>query len=97
MRHLVLLLACLLALPGAARALTAQDEADIARIESYLNSFRSLESKFIQIVKPGDTLLYQGTVTEKKEEGGRRYVFVEFFAENQKGEKVIVGTARAAF
>jgi acyl dehydratase len=55
------------------------------------------ESKFIQIVKPGDTLIYQGTVTEKKEEAGRKYVSVEFFAENQKGEKVVVGTARAAF
>jgi acyl dehydratase len=55
------------------------------------------ESKFIQIAKPGDTLLYQGTVTEKKDEGGRKYVIVEFFAENQKGEKVVVGTARAAF
>ncbi len=55
------------------------------------------ESKFIQIVKPGDTLIYQGTVKEKKEEGGRKYVVVDFFAENQKGEKVVVGTARAAF
>jgi acyl dehydratase len=55
------------------------------------------ESKFIQIVKPGDTLIYQGSVTEKKEQDGRKYVTVEFFAENQKGEKVIVGTARAAF
>lgn len=55
------------------------------------------ESKFIQIAKPGDTLIYQGKVIEKKEEGGRRYVVVEFFAENQKGEKVVVGTARAAF
>jgi acyl dehydratase len=55
------------------------------------------ESKFIQIVKPGDTLVYRGTVKEKLEEGGRKYVVVEFFAENQKGEKVVVGTARAAF
>jgi acyl dehydratase len=55
------------------------------------------ESKFIQIAKPGDTLVYQGTVKEKLEEGGRKYVVVDFFAENQKGEKVVVGTARAAF
>jgi acyl dehydratase len=54
------------------------------------------ESKFIQIVKPGDTLVYRGTVKEKLEEGGSKYVTVEFFAENQKGEKVMVGTARAA-
>ena len=45
----------------------------------------------------GSVLIYQGKVIEKKEEGGRRYVVVEFFAENQKGEKVVVGTARAAF
>ena len=34
---------------------------------------------------------------EKTEENGKRYVHLEIFAENQKGEKVMVGTARACF
>jgi acyl dehydratase len=55
------------------------------------------ESKFIQIVLPGDTLIYQGTVKEKKVEGRHKHVVVEVFAENQRGEKVMVGTARVAF
>jgi acyl dehydratase len=55
------------------------------------------ESKFIQVAVPGDTLSYQGTVTGKSEEGGRKYVTLDIHAENQKGEKVMVGNARVAF
>jgi acyl dehydratase len=55
------------------------------------------ESKFIQIVLPGDTLIYQGTVKEKLAEGASKHVIVDFHAENQKGEKVLVGTARVSF
>ena len=55
------------------------------------------ETKFIQIVSPGDTLTYRGTVTEKTVEGGKKYVHLDIHAENQKGEKVMVGKARACF
>jgi acyl dehydratase len=55
------------------------------------------ETKFIQIVVPGDTLIYHGKVREKLVEGDKKYVTIDVFAENQKGEKVMVGTARAAF
>ena len=55
------------------------------------------ESKFIQIVLPGDTLVYHGTVKEKRAEGAAKQVLVEFYAENQKGEKVMVGTATVSF
>ena len=50
-----------LALPGLAHAqaraapLSAQDRADIARIEAYLNSVRSLHSRFLQMAPDGGT------------------------------------------
>ncbi len=53
------------------------------------------ESKFIQIVLPGDTLIYHGTVKEKNAD--KKQVTVDIYAENQKGEKVMVGTARVSF
>jgi acyl dehydratase len=55
------------------------------------------ETRFIQIVLPGDTLIYHGKVIEKMVEFERKYVIVDVFAENQKGEKVMVATARVAF
>jgi acyl dehydratase len=55
------------------------------------------ETKFIQIAGPGDTLVYHGKVTEKLVEDGRKYVWMDIHAENQKGEKVMVGRARVAF
>lgn len=55
------------------------------------------ESKFIQVVVPGDTLTYRGKVTGKTADKDRKYVLLEFYAENQKGEKVLVGNARVAF
>jgi acyl dehydratase len=55
------------------------------------------ESKFIQIVVPGDTLIYHGKVLDKIIEQEKKYVIVDVFAENQKGEKVMVSTARVAF
>jgi acyl dehydratase len=55
------------------------------------------ESKFIQIVVPGDTLIYHGKVLDKIMEQDKKYVIVDVFAENQKGEKVMVATVRVAF
>jgi acyl dehydratase len=55
------------------------------------------ETKFIQIAGPGDTLIYRGKVVEKTVEGDRKYVWLDIHAENQKGEKVMVGKARVAF
>ena len=56
-----LFLAPLLILPLAAHAqvraaaLSAQDRADVARIEAYLNSVRSLHSRFFQVAPDGGT------------------------------------------
>jgi len=55
------------------------------------------ETRFIQIVLPGDTLIYHGKVIEKVVESEKRYVMVDVFAENQKGEKVMAATARVTF
>ena len=55
------------------------------------------ESKFIRIVTPGDTLIYRGTVLDKVTDGDKKHVIVDIFAENQKGEKVLVGNCRVAF
>jgi len=55
------------------------------------------ESRFIQLVVPGDTLIYHGKVIDKITEQDKKYVIVDVFAENQKGEKVMVATARVAF
>jgi acyl dehydratase len=55
------------------------------------------ESKFIQIVLPGDTLRYHGKVVDKVADGEKQFAMLEIFAENQKGEKVMVGSARVAF
>jgi acyl dehydratase len=55
------------------------------------------ETRFIQIVLPGDTLIYHGKVIEKIMDQDKKYVMVDVFAENQKGEKVMVATARVAF
>ncbi len=39
--------------PPRAAALTAQDRADIARIEAYLNGLRTLRSRFLQVAPDG--------------------------------------------
>lgn len=53
--------------------------------------------KFIMAVNSGMTLRYMGKVTEKKAEEGKKYVTSEVWAENERGEKVAVGTTTACF
>jgi len=54
-----------------------------------------LESKFIEPVRPGDTITCKGVVTEKHpRHKGKGFVVVELSAENNRGEKVAVGKAR---
>jgi len=60
MNRRILLLAPLLALflspaAEAQTALTAQDRADIARVETYLNGVRTLHSRFVQVAPNGAT------------------------------------------
>lgn len=44
-----------LAAHAQARALTAQDRADIARVETYLNSIKTLRARFLQVAPDGST------------------------------------------
>jgi len=55
------------------------------------------ETRFIQVVLPGDTMIYHGKVIEKVADADKKYVVVDVFAENQKGEKVLVATATIKF
>ena len=53
-RTLLLASAALLPLPAlAAPPLTAQDRADIARVEAYLNGLKTLKSRFLQVAPDG--------------------------------------------
>ena len=50
----------LIALPAAAVELSRRDSADVARIETYLNSLRTVRSSFVQVSSRGETA--EGTV-----------------------------------
>ncbi len=53
-----------------------------------------LESKFIEPVRPGDTITCKGVVTEKHpRQKGKGFVVVDLSAENNRGNKVAVGRA----
>ena len=53
-----------------------------------------LESKFIEPVRPGDTVTCKGVVSEKHpRKKGKSFVVIDLWAENQRGMKVAVGKA----
>ena len=53
-----------------------------------------LESKFIEPVRPGDTVTCKGVVSEKHpRQKGKSFVVLDLWAENQRGVKVAVGKA----
>ena len=55
----------------------------------------ALESRFVQPVRPGDTVTCSGTVSEKHpRQPGRSFVVIELSAVNQRDEAVGVGKAR---
>jgi acyl dehydratase len=56
---------------------------------------RTLDTKFVKPVLPGDTLTFGGEVTEIHPGRGKNknYVVVELTGDNQKGEKIAVGHA----
>jgi acyl dehydratase len=49
--------------------------------------------KFIKLVWPGDTLVCKGRVSDTHGDGGKYFVDLDVWAENQKGELVLKGTA----
>lgn len=50
--------------------------------------------KFIKIAWPGDTVVCKGRVTDRWGESGRYFADVDLWAENQKGELVLKGSAQ---
>jgi len=53
--------------------------------------------RFIMAVNSGNTITYRGKVIEKKVEDNKKYVICDVCAENERGEKVAVGTTTACF
>jgi acyl dehydratase len=55
---------------------------------------RKFAARFVKIVWPGDVLTARGRVVERRfEEGGRYAIDLELWAENQRGELVVKGSA----
>jgi acyl dehydratase len=55
---------------------------------------RKFQSRFVKIIWPGDVLTARGRVVDRRfEEGGRYNVEIELWAENQRGELVVRGSA----
>jgi acyl dehydratase len=60
--------------------------------ESWL-SHGKMDLKFIAIVDVGDSLTAKAVVTSKELEGSGTRFALEMWCENQRGDKVAVGTA----
>ena len=54
-----------------------------------------LHTKFIKLVRPGDTITVRATITDKFVEGSTMRFNLKVGCENQRGESVLVGTASA--
>lgn len=54
---------------------------------------RKYQVKFIKIVWPADTVVCKGRVTDRWGDSGRYYTEIDLWAENQKGELVLKGSA----
>jgi acyl dehydratase len=54
---------------------------------------RRYHVRFIKMVWPGDTIVCKGRVSDRHGEGGRYFVDVELWAENQRGELVMKGNS----
>lgn len=55
-------------------------------------NLRRYKVRFTTRIWPGDTVTCKGKVTRKYVEGGKNYIEAEVFAENQHGEKAVVGS-----
>lgn len=59
-------------------------------------ALRAFGVRFAKIVWPGDVITCKGKITALGEEGGEKRAKLEVWAENQKGEVVVKGTAEVA-
>jgi len=54
-------------------------------------NLRKYRVRFATRIWPGDTVTCKGKIAKKYTEGGKNYVEADVFAENQLGEKAIIG------
>lgn len=54
-------------------------------------TLKKFNVKFIKMLWPGDTLVCKGRVSDRHGDGGKYYVELDVWAENQKGELVLKG------
>jgi acyl dehydratase len=54
---------------------------------------RSFSTRFAAMAFPGDVITCRGTVAAKREADGEKLVDLDITAENQKGEKTLLGQA----
>jgi len=57
---------------------------------------RKLGVRFTALVRPKDVVTCRGRVVATREDGGTHLVDLDVWAENQRGEKVVIGSATAA-
>ena len=55
---------------------------------------RRYNVRFIKMVWPGDTVVCKGRVSDRHGSGGRYFVEIDLWAENQKGELVMKGSSQ---
>ena len=60
-----------------------------------VKAVKKLAVQFRAVTKPKDVITVSGTVVKKYTEAGQNLVDCEFLATNQKGDKIIIGTATA--
>lgn len=59
-------------------------------------AIRSLSTRFAAMAFPGDVVTCKGVVANKTEANGEKLVELTLTAENQKGDKLLVGAATVA-
>jgi acyl dehydratase len=56
-------------------------------------SLKKFNVRFTKLLWPGDTLVCKGRVSDRHGDGGKYFIELDVWAENQKGDLVLKGTA----
>ncbi len=59
-------------------------------------TLKKFGTRFTAVTFPGDTITCKGKITRKFQEGGQNLIEMDIWAETQKGQKTVQGTAVAA-
>lgn len=81
-------LGCIIAHGMLSMAFTAQMIMDWLGING---TIKKLKVRFTSMVRPGDTLTFNGKVIEKYRRKGEKYIVCEILCNNQMGEKTLTG------